>query len=864
MEKLKGTKTTSLVPKKFRSVREKNGTHSRNKSTEPGPKSRPLGDMTWLSFLRPESAKQALREKEEVEKEAAKIAEITKQLEELNYTEISEQGVRFSLNSKFANGDLNKAIELIRLQQKAVAGIIQPYNPNISMQGAENRGNVTCYLDALLFAMFAKLSAFECMLKNDPADENQRRLAALLRLWVNMLRSGMLIHTDMTQLIQESLAACGWEEAQDLEQQDTSEAFAFITETLQLPLLALQVDLFHQGKKDEDDHKVVHERLLNLAVPPDPDGKGIKLEDCLEEYFNNKVDVFRDSVEEKKGDDEKGPLPRETVRLISEDEDGQASDQGDNSPHLQRRWTTQDSTTRTPVSMLDVTSARPELPAAPRHRSTSIIQRIVVEDRKPPLDAENETLLQKAKRTSSTVVKAVTIPAWQFFRLIPWHATASNGEPSNDVEVARHFNQRPVVGICLKRYTMTETGFPIRQNTLIDIPDSMRLPHFMMPDDDEKQSNGLSQEYKLVLQSVVCHRGDSLHSGHYVSFARVAPKLLTDNRRYEHDPPPDYEEAQWVKFDDLDLDNRVSYVDDIRDSLRQEMPYLLFYQIVPMVDVTTASSDGSVGEPPSYNESTTVITGVPGTPSMEPLPERPGGMSRSISDYFDSASTLVHNGGGPNIRFSTELERPARLSLDDDPYGTGSAGHLRAGRSRRGSLAVSDTTATTAITPSDVGAPSMLPTTPQEESTATRLGRAAAKFKSKSRPVSQAGETRISLTMSRWGLARPSRDTLNKDAANGAGNSSEGGSDEQQPDAKEVEDASDKDQKEKNKDKEKEKEGHHHLHHYRKSKKDKGRDKEDTKEKGKDKEGKKEKGDKSGKNKETGKDGVPDRECAVM
>lgn len=213
------------------------------------------------------------------------------------------------------------------------------------------------------------------------------------------------------------MAACGWEDAQELEQQDTSEAFAFITETLQLPLLALQVDLFHQGKKDEDDHKVVHERLLNLAVPPDPEGKGIKLEDCLEEYFNNKVDVFRDSVEEKKGDDEK-PLPRETVRLISEDEDGQGSDQGDATPHIHRRWTSQDQTTRAPVSMLDITSARPELPATPRHRSTSIIQRIVVEDRKPPSDAENETLLQRARRTSSTVVKAVTIPAWQFFRLI--------------------------------------------------------------------------------------------------------------------------------------------------------------------------------------------------------------------------------------------------------------------------------------------------------------------------------------------------------------------------------------------------------------------------------------------------------------
>ena len=128
--------------------------------------------------------------------------------------------------------------------------------------------------------------------------QDLRRLAALLRLWVNMLRSGKLIETRVTEYIQDALAACGWTDAQLLEQQDSSEAFAFITETLQLPLLTLKVDLFHQGKNDEADHKVVYERLLNLAVPPDPEGKGIKLEDCLEEYFNAQVDVNRDSVDE--------------------------------------------------------------------------------------------------------------------------------------------------------------------------------------------------------------------------------------------------------------------------------------------------------------------------------------------------------------------------------------------------------------------------------------------------------------------------------------------------------------------------------------------------------------------------------------
>jgi len=83
------------------------------------------------------------------------------------------------------------------VQQEAFAGIIAPYNPQVQMLGAENRGNVTCYLDALLFAMFAKLEAFECMLKNDITDPAQRNLACLLRLWVNMLRLGHLIWTDM-------------------------------------------------------------------------------------------------------------------------------------------------------------------------------------------------------------------------------------------------------------------------------------------------------------------------------------------------------------------------------------------------------------------------------------------------------------------------------------------------------------------------------------------------------------------------------------------------------------------------------------------------------------------------------------------
>lgn len=290
---------------------------------------------------------------------------------------------------------------------------------------------------------------------------------------------------------------------------------------------------------------------------------------------------------------------------------------------------------------------------------------------------------------------------------------------------------------------MDEHGNAKRQNTFIDIPDSLRLPHFISDEQDSKEQaeeNELSAEYKLVLQSVVCHRGDSVHSGHYISFCRVAPKLLTDNRRYEKDPPPDYEEAQWVKFDDLATDQRVAPVDDIKQSLKKEMPYLLFYQILPVIDVATSSADSTEAKPPSYDDTTinVALSEASGYSQDRPV------VSRQASSYFENLSALPSTNA--SIRFSTELDLPSRRSLADED------GFLSV--SRRDSEANLDSSA----------GHSPIPSPMTEETTAQRLTRAAAKFKNgsnKSRPQSQAGEGRISLTMSRLGgLVRPSKDPL--------------------------------------------------------------------------------------------------------
>ncbi|PHH59251.1 hypothetical protein CDD81_3531 [Ophiocordyceps australis] len=764
-------------PIKFRSLRDRNASHRRSKSVPAGSKdskSRPLSAETFRAIFKMDGSRQNAKAEADRELEESKIEDVQRLLDELDVGGVSTEHIRDILTTSFANGDAARTADFIDIETKAQAGVIAPYDPEVHMLGAENRSSVTCYLDALLFAMFSKMDAFECMLKNEfPHDDPRDRLVTLLRIWVNMLRTGKLIHADLTKLIQDALGDCGWADARLLEQQDTSEAFAFLTETLQLPLLSLQVDLFHQGKRDKDDHKVVYERLLNLAVPADPDCKGVKLEDCLEEYFNARVDVLRLSEEGKKagGWDEVAaecrPKPHsQSSTSLGQEERGESSASVTPLPLVSspssmavddpfERNGSCNETQPTSTSASDQDSHR-ETTTMPkrmslRHRSTSVIRRVMVDEKGRPTGDSSRP--GTAGRQGSSVVKAVTIPAWQFFRLIPWHALSSS-EPRNDVEVAMNFDQKPVVGICLKRYAMTDSGQPRRLNTFIDIPDSLRLPHFMLAESPElEEENGLSAEYKLELQSVVCHRGDSLQSGHYIAFARIAPKLLTDNRRHDFDPPPDYEEAQWVHFDDLNAENRVVFVDDIKQSLKDEMPYLLFYQVVPIVDMTCPSTEGTETEPPSYNESKTSFDLASSGSLCEG--EFRASLKPSGHHQHDTLSgDMLARSKPPSIRLSAEADRSPQTTSDKSWMAS------TPGDSRRQSVAFTESGGVTpAITP-DAHSPII---SPCDEVPSSRLSRAASRFAlgKQSRPASQTGEGRLSFSMTRLsGLMKSSKEPL--------------------------------------------------------------------------------------------------------
>lgn len=125
------------------------------------------------------------------------IKSILARLQRYGITSITEANVAYALGVTTEEED---AFQLCVLLQDTYEGLVTPYNPNAKLLGAVNRDGVTCYLDALLFAMFARLDSFEAMMYKALEDPARKKLAGLLRLWVNMLRSGRLITSDVVSL----------------------------------------------------------------------------------------------------------------------------------------------------------------------------------------------------------------------------------------------------------------------------------------------------------------------------------------------------------------------------------------------------------------------------------------------------------------------------------------------------------------------------------------------------------------------------------------------------------------------------------------------------------------------------------------
>ena len=342
------------------------------------------------------------------------------------------------------------------------------------------------------------------------------------------------------------------------------------------------MDIFHTGKEDaNDDHKFVNERLLELAIPDEPlDGRAITLEECLEMFFNNKIEVKRylDQLERRN--------TLNSLRSCPSVESTKA-----HASHIEIAELKDASQPSSPMVMQSPSSEVPIAPSRPtihRKRAPSIIQEHYIDEKRVTLD--HSPAIDENGPATGRVRKEVIMPAWQFFSLIPWY---TNNVPSNDAQVAAHFSStRPVLGICLKRYSMLPNGSAVKRKTHIDIPLEIGLPHFIQ-DDKMAEDGPAFGKFKLSLQSVVCHRGMSTESGHYISLVRST----------NLDRPG---EDIWLQFDDLAKD-RVSCA-NVGGFLVQESPYLLFYQVVPIEsdpsDIATDEPSMMNGDkPPAYSES---------------------------------------------------------------------------------------------------------------------------------------------------------------------------------------------------------------------------------------------------------------------
>lgn len=202
-----------------------------------------------------------------------------------------------------------------------------------------------------------------------------------------------------------------------MQQQDASEAFTFITGKLELPLLTLKMDIYHTGKEDESgDHKFVNERLLEVAIPPEPtDGRNLTLEDCLEAYFNNKIEVKRylerrNTLSSTKSMDSLSISKGFTthVEVVEADATPTLSPVPSNSPQVENvtPWS----------SFAEFSETLRSSTSLPRR--DSIVRERFIPDSSGESSAENDAATSKAEGRKGIYRKEVMMPAWQFFSLI--------------------------------------------------------------------------------------------------------------------------------------------------------------------------------------------------------------------------------------------------------------------------------------------------------------------------------------------------------------------------------------------------------------------------------------------------------------
>ena len=196
---------------------------------------------------------------------------------------------------------------------------------------------------------------------------------------------------------------------------------------------------------------------------------------------------------------------------------------------------------------------------------------------------------------------------------------------------------------------MNPEGEPVRNGTFVDIPLEIGLPQFIH-DDILADSDAALSNFKLVLQSFVCHRGNRIDSGHYISIVRCLQPDYAKRFRTSGSQAEDC----WMLFDDLKKEQRVRYV-DVRETLENETPYLLFYQVIP-IEEGEGINDGRNSRRSSSQE-----TNPPDTNPSEANPPE-----YSVGDYVESTQSSKSGPEGDTALPDGQRASAVANSLSDD------------------------------------------------------------------------------------------------------------------------------------------------------------------------------------------------------
>ncbi|KAG0337662.1 hypothetical protein BG004_007556 [Podila humilis] len=369
---------------------------------------------------------------------------------------------------------------------EAVHGTLLPIQQETHLSGAVNDQMTSCYIDALLFAMFARLSAFEGLLnvnldgesesdsdngsaQRDPAIGSQpkraierqemllstHRLQTWLRMFVNQLRSGKLIQAHVVKELRQHLYSCGWncpgpkDPPGSSRQEDASELFMFLTEKLHLPYLPLEQRLLHGAKISDDDDKVITERMLQISIPtPTHMSPSLQSQPLL-------------------GGPAKQPKESTFSKLLGQKSSPSSSSSTSSASHSRNGSLigNKDIEDSTSGGLHDILSLERLLAHHFYDNTLTGIRRKVSSGTGVPLSPGVE----------------VPVSAWQVLELLPFYS--SSNEQGGEIFASQ--SQYPadvvILPLILKRYSIGPNMLPQRNNTPIDIPRRIDFSRFVNP-----------------------------------------------------------------------------------------------------------------------------------------------------------------------------------------------------------------------------------------------------------------------------------------------------------------------------------------------------------------------------------------------